>query len=260
MKKFLITEAEKSRILGMHYNAMGKSLVTEQNYDPEEFRKAGIQQLSPITADDVKEGRWDVNFSENTNNRNYLYRCATNPKDGNAVWNKAGAIFDSAYKIANDPFVLSQTPEFKKMMAKECKPVFDYLAQQRAKTQAAPAPQVAAATTTTVTAPNPVSDANVADAQKRAAEAKAKIEQANIDLKKLMDTPRFLRTTDSDGYTITDKTTLDAQVKELARVLANGANPTDRIDKQDLLRSMNNVIKAFPEYGETLKAYIYQLQ
>jgi hypothetical protein len=30
MKKFLITEVEKSRILGMHYNAMGKTLVSEQ--------------------------------------------------------------------------------------------------------------------------------------------------------------------------------------------------------------------------------------
>lgn len=30
MKKFLIAEAEKSRILGMHYKAMGKSLVSEQ--------------------------------------------------------------------------------------------------------------------------------------------------------------------------------------------------------------------------------------
>ena len=30
MKKFVISESEKSRILGMHYNAMGKTLVSEQ--------------------------------------------------------------------------------------------------------------------------------------------------------------------------------------------------------------------------------------
>ena len=30
MKKFLIAEAEKARILGMHYNAMGKSMIKEQ--------------------------------------------------------------------------------------------------------------------------------------------------------------------------------------------------------------------------------------
>jgi hypothetical protein len=30
MKKFLIAEAEKTRILGMHYNAMGKSMIKEQ--------------------------------------------------------------------------------------------------------------------------------------------------------------------------------------------------------------------------------------
>lgn len=30
MKKFLIEDSERERILGMHYNAMGKSLVSEQ--------------------------------------------------------------------------------------------------------------------------------------------------------------------------------------------------------------------------------------
>jgi hypothetical protein len=30
MKKFLIAESERERILGMHYNAMGKTLVSEQ--------------------------------------------------------------------------------------------------------------------------------------------------------------------------------------------------------------------------------------
>lgn len=30
MKKFLIAEAEKARILGMHYNAMGKKIINEQ--------------------------------------------------------------------------------------------------------------------------------------------------------------------------------------------------------------------------------------
>ena len=243
MKKFLITEAEKSRILGMHYNAMGKSLVTEQNYDPEEFRKAGIQQLSPITADDVKEGRWDVNFSENTNNRNYLYRCATNPKDGNAVWNKAGAIFDSAYKIANDPFVLSQTPEFKKMMAKECKPVFDYLAQQRAKTQAAPAPQVAAATTTKVNAPNPVSDQSVADDQKRSEESKANIAKLKSELTTKLADPNFLNPNKYD----TDKSGLDADANR-ASLFTSIQGVATGDEAMGLKRKINNLIKAKPEY------------
>ena len=30
MKKFLIAESERERILGMHYNAMGKNMVSEQ--------------------------------------------------------------------------------------------------------------------------------------------------------------------------------------------------------------------------------------
>jgi hypothetical protein len=32
MKKFLIAESEKERILGMHYNAMGKKVVNESQY------------------------------------------------------------------------------------------------------------------------------------------------------------------------------------------------------------------------------------
>ena len=60
MKKFLIAEAEKSRILGMHYKAMGKSLVNEQNLKPEEFQKAGIQQYIPVTASQAELGNYNV--------------------------------------------------------------------------------------------------------------------------------------------------------------------------------------------------------
>jgi hypothetical protein len=38
MKKFLITEEEKSKILGMHYNAMGKSLVNEVKINGVEYK------------------------------------------------------------------------------------------------------------------------------------------------------------------------------------------------------------------------------
>jgi hypothetical protein len=260
MKKFLIAEAEKARILGMHYNAMGKTLVNEQVDSPEEFRKAGISRITPVSLDDVKDGRYAVSFMENTNSKEYSYNCATNPKFANEPWNKAGAIYDSTLKIVNDPFVLSNTPEFKAMMTRGCKAVFDYLAQERAKN--APKPQVAAATTTTVNAPNPVSDADVAARQKNQAEAKAKTEQATIDLKTLMDSPSgFLKTTDSDGNLITDKTTLDTQVKELDRVLTAGGIPTGAGQPtQDLLRSMSNLVKRFPEYGQVLNSHIYNLK
>lgn len=249
MKNFLITESEKAKILSMHYNAMGKKLVNEANHDPQEFSKAGIQQLTSPSNEDITAGRYNVAFTENTNGRRYNYSCATNPKYGNEIWNKPGAIYDASYKIANDPFVLSQTPEFKKIMAQECRATVNYIAQQNAKN--APQPQVAGATTSKVIAPNPVSDAEVAALEKRRADSTAKREQANIDLKTLMSSPSgFLKYFDSNGELITDKTALEAQVKELNRVLTDGAYITDQTDKQDLLRSMNNLLRNFPEYGE----------
>jgi hypothetical protein len=277
MKKFLMTESEKSRILGMHYNAMGKSLVNEEVGDPGTINAVEREQ------EYVDKGMSYIGldyYDENRNRKAYYYHCTPYVYSTKETWNvpgnRAGDFTDGNGDFIGTAAKLGLKGDYNTQLKNACQNIYTFYnnykktfcANPKNKTkdtyvllcpQETPQPQVAAATTK-VTAPNPVSDADVAATQKREAEVKAKIEQANIDLKKLMDTPRFLRTTDSDGYAITDKTTLDAQVKELARVLTNGAIPTDRIDKQDLLRSMNNVIKAFPEYGETLKSYIYQLQ
>lgn len=241
MKKFLIAEAEKARILGMHYKAMGKSLVNEQDYKPEEFQKAGIQQLSSIDAEDAAAGRYSVAFTENTNGRRYYYMCATNPEFGNEPWNKSGAIYDANYKIANDPFVLSQSPEFKKMMAQECKPVFTYIAQQQAKN--APQPQVAAATTAKVTAPNPVSDQSVADAQKRSEAGKANTAQMKVELTTKLADPNFLNPNKYD----TDKSGLDADAQR-ASLLASMQGVATGDEAMALKRKINTLIKAKPEY------------
>ncbi len=241
MKKFLIAEAEKARILGMHYKAMGKSLVNEQDYKPEEFQKAGIQQLSSVDAEDAADGRYSVAFTENTNGRRYYYMCATNPEFGNEPWNKAGAIYDGNYKIANDPFVLSQSPEFKKMMAQECKPVFNYIAQQQAKN--APQPQVAAATTDKVTAPNPTTDKDVADAQKRSEASKSNTVQMKAELTTKLADPNFLNPNKYD----TDKAGLDADAKS-ASLYTNVQGVVSGDEAMELKRKINTLIKAKPEY------------
>jgi len=234
MKKFLITEAEKSRILGMHYNAMGKSLVNEQNYKPEEFQKAGIQQLSSIDADAPAEGRYSVAFTENTNGRRYYYMCATNPEFGNQPWNKPGAIYDDNYKIANDPFVLSQSPEFKKMMAQECKPVIDYIAQQNAKTQpAAPAPQVAAATTTW-------SDKAMADMAKSAKSREEKMAAIQSEAAKVMADTTFLSPEK-------EKAQLDLDAKTANSILVYDTYLSEE-QKMFLKRKISNLLKTNPEY------------
>ena len=48
MKKFLIAESERERILGMHYNAMGKSLVNEAA-DPSWLKNAASQTGGKLT-------------------------------------------------------------------------------------------------------------------------------------------------------------------------------------------------------------------
>lgn len=241
MKKILIAEAEKARILGMHYKAMGKSLVNEQNYKPEEFTAAGIQQISSVNNEDLINGRYDVGFIENTNGRRYSYMCAANPEFGNQPWNKAGAIYDAAYKIANDPFVKKDTPEFKKIMAQECRRVLNYIAQQNAKN--APQPQVAAATTAKVTAPNPVSAAQVAADQQRREDSAAKTAQMKVELTTKLADPNFLNPNKYD----TDKAGLDADAK-VASLYTSLQGVATGDEAMALKRKINTLIKAKPEY------------
>jgi flagellar motor protein MotB len=150
-------------------------------------------------------------------------------------------IVDSENKIANDPFVLSQTPEFKKIMAQECKPVIDYIAQQQAKN--APQPQVAAATTSKVIAPNPVSDQSVADAQKRSEATKANTAQMKAELTTKLADPNFLNPNKYD----TDKSGLDADANR-ASLFASSQGVATGDESMALKRKINTLIKTKPEY------------
>jgi hypothetical protein len=239
MKKFLIAEAEKARILGMHYNAMGKKLVSEQKRDPEEFRKAGIDQLTAISSDDLSRGDYAVYFTENTNGTSHYYTCATNPKHGNDPWNKPGAVFDSNYKLSNSAFVLSNTPEFKSVMAKECKVVFDYLAQQKAKN--APQAQVAGATASKpVSAPNPVSDADVAAKEKMGQQTKLNIQQGQQQLTDKMADANYLNPNK-------EKAELDKDALEVGKLILS-ASPISGELGLTVKNRVSRLLKYKPEY------------
>ena len=275
MKNFLITESEKSRILGMHYNAMGKTLVNEQGEDgliknelslkplPENLHVAYLNVVNEkdqydlrisvppyeLTPDSIKNKTYDVGFTVDNQNKTktklYYYQCIDAEPNQKYRNFKAGQIFDSSDKLSNVASDLDSTGgPWREMFSWACKPAMAVLAARKAKEQ--PQAQVAGAK---VMAPNPVSDVNVAAAQKREAEAKAKKEQATTDLKTLMDSPGFLKTTDSNGDLITDKTTLNTQVKELNRLLMAGAI-LDSMAKQELINSIRRIIKYFPEYKE----------
>lgn len=262
MKNFLITESEKSRILGMHYNAMGKTLVNEQNEkaDPLWSTRTGITNISEPDADRMEEfNNFDIGFrTSKSPDIAFNYRCITDPSEKPTTKvEMAGTIFDSNGNIYNATDI-GLKADYLTIFKQYCKPTYGWLARYNAKNAPKPQAQVAGAK---VMAPNPLPDVDVAAAQKREAETKAKREKATTDLKTLMDTPGFLKTTDSNGDLITDKTTLDAQVKELDRVLNAGGIPTGVGQPvQDLLLSMRNLVKRFPEYGETLNGHISNLR
>lgn len=265
MKKIILSESERERILGMHYNAMGKTLVNEQNIPSDMWekyveaandRKPDTRKITTppdlLSVEQMNKYKlYDVAFyvdQQNGGTKQVQYQCIDS-EPGEKVF-KANKIYDSSMNLTNiDKELDASGVEWRQMFTWACKPAMAVLAARKAKEQ--PQPQVAAATTDKVVAPNPVSDAEVQAVEKQRADRAAKREQANIDLKTLMSSPSgFLKYFDSNGDLITDKTTLDTQVKELNRVLSDGAYLTDPISKQDLLRSMRNLVRNFPEYGE----------
>ena len=64
MKKFLLAESEKERILGMHYNAMGKTLVSEQ-VPPS--APAATTPTTPQKQPSQASGNVSVNFKNGDN-------------------------------------------------------------------------------------------------------------------------------------------------------------------------------------------------
>ena len=179
MKKFLIAEAEKARILGMHYKAMGKSLVNEQGLPDNLWSKyveatnnlkpgsrtieTGPEQLSD---EQIKKYKlYDVGFIVSDNRggtQQAQYQCIDSEPDERIF--KGGKIYDSSGNLTKiDAELDAAGIPWRPMFDWACKPAMSVLAARKAKQQ----PQVAAATTTTVTAPNPTTDKDAADAQKK---------------------------------------------------------------------------------------------
>jgi len=87
MKKFLMTESEKSRILGMHYNAMGKSLVNEEVGDPGTINAVEREQ------EYVDKGMSYIGldyYDENRNRKAYYYHCTPYVYSTKETWNVPG--------------------------------------------------------------------------------------------------------------------------------------------------------------------------
>lgn len=257
MKKFLIAEAEKARILGMHYKAMGKSLVNEQDLPNDMWSKyiEATNDTKPgsrtitigpnlLSNEQIKNYKtYDVGFIVSDNRggtQQAQYQCIDS-EPGERVF-KAGQIYDSTMNLTNIAKELDAAGvPWRQMFDWACKPAMSVLAARKAKN--APQPQVAAATTAKVTAPNPNSDAqSAADAQKRSEASKAQRQQQMTEFQKLISTPGFLDSTKDD-------TTLDNEVTQLSKYLGLQFKPLDSEGIRSLLTSMSRLVKAKPKYG-----------
>jgi len=159
MKKFLIAEAEKSRILGMHYNAMGKTLVNEQNMPDDmwvnyvnstEKAKPGSTVISTppelLSNESItKYKSYDVAFyvkDPNGRTKQVQYQCIDS-EPGEATF-KAGQIFDGNQDLTNVAADLDASGvPWRQMFSWACKPAASVLAARKANQQ--PQPQVASA-------------------------------------------------------------------------------------------------------------------
>lgn len=135
MGKFLITEEEKSKILGMYYKNMGKTfgktLVKEdiQGDQVKEFQDAGINQLSAAE----EGGDMSVQITD-INNRMIYYTCMTDPRlkkseVDSSPYLRARAIYDGSWKDMKGRSSL--TGNWEKVVQKYCTAAYNFVNKWR---------------------------------------------------------------------------------------------------------------------------------
>jgi len=257
MKNFLMTESEKSRILGMHYNAMGKTLVNEQSeaglgkHLPENLHVAYLNVVNEkdqydlrisvppyeLTPARIKNKSYDVEFTVDNQNKTktklYYYQCIDAEPNQKYRNFKAGQIFDSSDRISDVASDLDSTGgPWREMFSWACKPAMAVLAARKAKEQ--PQAQVAAQT---ATAP----DTTMADTQKRGAENTKKLLQTNEELRSMLADAQFLNPNK-------EKTELDNDVNQITSFLATKTPSGD--DSMALKNKIRVLLKYKPEYKQ----------
>jgi hypothetical protein len=259
MKKFLIAEAEKARILGMHYNAMGKTLVNEQNM-PDDMWENYVNSLNKVTLKpgsltistppDIlsnekinKYKAYDVAFYVKDsvgNTKQVQYQCI-DAEPGVDVTFKAGQIFDGNQKLTNVASELDATGiPWRQMFTWACKPAMAVLDARRAKQQ--PQAQVAGATTAKVTAPNPVSDADVAAREKISQQTKLNTQQAQQQLTDKMADVNYLNPNK-------EKAELDKEALEVYSLITS-ASPFGGELGLTVKNRVKRLLMAKPEYKQ----------
>jgi hypothetical protein len=250
MKKFLITEVEKARILGMHYNAMGKTLVNEALGDP------GTISAKPREQEYVDKGMTYIGFTyygENNTRKEYYYYCIPNVdakySEINQPHNRAGDFMDSAGNIVTAQQI-GLKGDYMKELKGACQNIYAYYenykktfcADPKNKTkdnykwlcpQESPQVQVAAATTTW-------SDKAMADMAKSTKTREEKMAAIQAEAAKVMANTTFLSPEKEKGQ-------LDLDANTVSSILIYSSYLSEE-QKMFLKRKISNLLKTKPEY------------
>jgi hypothetical protein len=134
MKKFIITESEKERILNMHRNAIKRQYLKEQdtNFGPE-FEKANIRSMAAdetVTKDSGVGTSMAIAINDINGNQLY-YTCITDPRlskkelDANPQVYTAGSLYDADFKNVKNNTILSG--DWENLAKKNCKAQYTFV-------------------------------------------------------------------------------------------------------------------------------------
>jgi len=134
MKKLIITESEKQRILEMHKRAVRKERVLNEGpgdeVDLELYKKANVQQTTPVSADDVENGNVSTTLTDINGNQLY-YTCIRDPRvskkdaDADTTYN-AGSLHDRDFKDVKNNTIL-KAPFYEQIAQDNCRAAYSWL-------------------------------------------------------------------------------------------------------------------------------------
>ena len=252
--KLIITEEERSRILGMHQNAIKKEFLMEQESGDPEWQayvassnnaKTGsvLTSYTPVTPEEAKKGTYGMAFSVESvetgvrDSATYYYQCIDQLPGGDNF--KVGQVYDSSFKLK--PNIIQQLDEsktdYRKIFTKGCKATYPYKKVD---------PQVAAAqakATQDAKTAQAKSDQETKDKEARQAEiAKSDKERGNYNstIQPKLDDPNFLNPNQEDSV-------LEQQANEMDDIITN-ASTLSVDNKNKVVQKLTRLLKVKPQY------------
>jgi hypothetical protein len=256
MKKFIITEEERSRILGMHKSAISRQYLKEDNQpsDPEWVNYVNKLNTNPpkdgsylqtyytITPEEAKKGNYGMAFMVTSaggikDNSQYYYQCINSQTNDF----KVGQVYDSDFKLK--PKIIADLDagktEYRKLFTKGCQATYQY---QKVDPQVAAAQAKAKADAEATTNKEAKAKAD-AENNRQAALTKSadKTATAKGVYDKLLADVNFLNRQN-------EKEVLDNQVKQLQDFIMTYGNDLPVENKDIIKQKVAVLLKYKPEY------------